>query len=117
MSDKPTLFELKEKAKWSHDPEEKKSAIKELSTHGLNAVPSLEEILNITAYEDVRKVCAETIKLILANSKEGSESAAVSDSNPATTTDLMPTKSQKKEEKQEQESVAVTEPSLADLPP
>jgi hypothetical protein len=32
--DRTTLFELKEKAKWSSDPEEKKAAIKELSTHG-----------------------------------------------------------------------------------
>jgi hypothetical protein len=64
MSRKTTLFELKEKAKWSGDPEEKKNAIKALSTLGLKAVPSLEEILNITAYEEISKACAEAIRVI-----------------------------------------------------
>jgi hypothetical protein len=117
MSDKVTLFELKEKAKWSHDFEEKESAIRELSTHGLNAVPSLEEILNITAYDDIKKACTEAIRVILANSKGDDRIASGSDSNPVLTADNKPTRSQKKEEKQEQEGVAATETRLADLPP
>lgn len=60
--DKMTLFELKEKAKWSSDPEEKKAAIKELSTRGENAISELQEIMSITAYEDIKNACAEVIK-------------------------------------------------------
>ena len=61
--DRITLFfELKEKAKWSSDPEEKKAAIKELSTHGENAISELQEIMSITAYEDIKSACAEAIK-------------------------------------------------------
>lgn len=92
MSDRTSLFELKEKAKWSRDPEEKRIAIKELSTFGQAAIPQLEEILNITAYEDIKTACAEAIKVILANSKEGSES------NPTAAADTVGAKSQKKEE-------------------
>jgi hypothetical protein len=53
---------LKEKAKWSSDPEEKKAAIKELSTHGENAISELQEIMSITAYEDIKSACVEAIK-------------------------------------------------------
>lgn len=61
--DRMTLFfELKEKAKWSSDPEEKKAAIKELSTHGENTISELQEIMSITAYEDIKSACVEAIK-------------------------------------------------------
>ena len=92
MSDRTTIFELKEKAKWSADPREKKAAIKELSTHGQAAIPQLEEILTITAYEEIRTDCAEAIKAILANSKQGGESAAVSEGNPPARGDTMSSK-------------------------
>ena len=63
MSDnKMTLFELKEKAKWSSDAEEKKAAIRELSRYGENAIFELQEIMNITAYEDIKNACAEAIE-------------------------------------------------------
>ena len=60
--DRMTLFDLKEKAKWCSDPEEKKAAIKELSTRGENAISELQEIMSITAYEDIKNACAEAIK-------------------------------------------------------
>src|SRR5215210_481975 len=63
-----TLFELKEKAKWSSDPEEKKAAIKKLSTLGENAISELQEIMNITASEDIKNACAEAIKSMHATS-------------------------------------------------
>ena len=64
--DRRTLFELKEKAKWSSDPEEKKAAIKELSTHGENAISELQEIMSITSDEDIRNACVEAIKSMRA---------------------------------------------------
>src|ERR671923_2880044 len=117
MSDRMTLFELKEKAKWSRDPEEKKIAIKELSTYGENAISELQEIMNITAYEDIKDACTEAIKSIQAHSKvEVSEISSNIKSN--STADIMD-KDQKKEEKikKEAEGVGETGVKLADLPP
>jgi hypothetical protein len=83
MSDhRTTLFELKEKAKWSSDPEEKKAAVKELSMHGENAISELQEIMNITAYEDIKNTCAEAIKSMRAGGKvETNETSSTNDSN------------------------------------
>ena len=64
MSYRKTSFELKQKAKWFRDPEEKKAAIKELSTYGENAISELQEIMSITAYEEIRNACAEAIKSV-----------------------------------------------------
>jgi len=64
LSDKKIFFELKERAKWSHDSVEKKNAISELSTHGDGALPALEEILSVTAYDEIRAACMEAIKAI-----------------------------------------------------
>ncbi len=61
--DRMTLFDLKEKAKWSTDPEEKKAAIEELSNQGEDAMSELQEIMRITAYEDIKNACAEALFL------------------------------------------------------
>ncbi len=99
MSDgKMTLFELKEKAKWSSDPKEKKAAIKELSTYGENAISELQEIMSVTAYEDIKNACTEAIKSMQARSKvETIETASTNDS--ISTADVITTaaKDQKKE--------------------
>ena len=84
MSDeRTTLFELKEKAKWSSDTEEKKAAIKELSTHGENAISELQEIASITAYEDIKNACAEAIKSMrqASNNVEVNKTSSTNDSN------------------------------------
>lgn len=65
-----TLFDLKEKAKWSADPEEKKAAIEELSNQGEDAMSELQEIMRITAYEDIKNACAEAIMSIQTRNKE-----------------------------------------------
>lgn len=115
MSDKSILFELKEKAKWSRDPEEKKAAIKELTTQGPNALPQLEEILNITAYEEIRKACAEAISSIRSSAENNAETPVTGDSS-AETSSATPTKLQKKGEKDGEETPE-GEIRLADLPP
>lgn len=116
--DRMTLFELKEKAKWSSDPEEKKAAIKELSTRGENALSELQEIMNITAYEDIRNACAEAIRSIRARNKgEVNETSSANDSSDSAA-DVGVTKDQKKEKiENEAESVRETEVRLADLSP
>lgn len=106
MSDRKTMFDLKQKAKWSSDSEERKTAIKELSAHGENAILELQEIMNITAYEDIKSACTEAIKSIqggreVVEVNENSTNDAHSAENTSTTT----TKDQKKEElKKEAES-------------
>ena len=62
MSEARVLWDLKEKAKWSYDTELCKMAIQELSRHGDKALPSLEEILEVSAYEVVKAECVEAIK-------------------------------------------------------
>jgi hypothetical protein len=96
-ADKMTLFELKEKAKWSSDPEEKKAAIKELSTHGENAISELQEIMSITAHEDIKNACAEAIKSMRVHGKvETNETPSINDTN-STANVTTTAKDQKKE--------------------
>ena len=70
-----TIHELKEVAKWSRDPQEMKTAINELSARGDMALPALEEILTVTASEDIKAACIEAIKAIKA--KKGKEEDTV----------------------------------------
>ena len=102
-----TLFELKETAKWSSDPEERKAAIKELSTHGENAIYELQEIANITAYEDIKNACAEAIKS-MQQARKGVEvnktsSSSTIDSSNSAADDVVVTKDQKKEKIENEE--------------
>jgi hypothetical protein len=89
-----SIFELKEQAKWSKDPVERKTAISELSTHGDRALAALGEIMTVTAYDEIKAACMDAIKAI-----EGKGSGAAA-------------RDQKKEEEQ---TGAGTR--LADLPP
>lgn len=58
------IFELKERAKWAKDPAEKKTAIRELSAQGDRAIPALDEIRSVTAYDEIKAACMEAIKAI-----------------------------------------------------
>jgi predicted class III extradiol MEMO1 family dioxygenase len=111
--DRMTVFELKEKAKWSSDPKEKKAAIKELSTRGENAISELQEIMSITAYGDIRNACAEAIKSmrqarskVEINETSSSSSTTTSYSSSNSAANVVVTKDQKKEkfEKKEEEA-------------
>jgi hypothetical protein len=119
VSDKTAIFELKEKAKWSHDPEERKTAIKELSIHGKNAIPSLQEISNVTAYEEIKMACLEAIQAVGAKEAESRGGSGVATSSATvTSTDTNHQKKAKENEKEKEEvSVAESEFRLADLPP
>ena len=122
-----TLFDLKEKAKWSTYPEEKKTAIEELSDHGEDAMSELQEIMRTTAYEDIKNACAEAIMSIQTRNKE-EEVVKINETSPPppthdsnSTTDLSTTaaKSQKKEGEKlenEAESTREKEVRLADMP-
>jgi hypothetical protein len=118
-SNRMTLFELKENAKWASDPEEKKTAIKELSNHGEDAISELQEIMSITAYDDIKNACAEAIISIQARSKvQITETSSEKDSNSSTDVNITKTKDQKKEEiADKEEATRETGVRLADLPP
>ncbi|MGH9991276.1 MAG: hypothetical protein ACREBU_00975 [Nitrososphaera sp.] len=94
-SEPKEIWKLKEIAKWDDDPGAKKSAISELSTRGESGLISLEEILAVTAHEEIRNACIDAIKAI----REKNEKA----------------NTQRKEEPDNAESNK--ELSLADLPP
>jgi len=78
LSDK-SLWELKEAAKWSSNPQEMKDAISKLSARGAEALPSLEEILSVTAYDDIKSACIDAIK---SAKREGKEQAKLADLPP-----------------------------------
>ncbi len=59
-----SIWELKETAKWARNAGDKKGAIKTLATRGEEALPSLEEILAVTAYDEIRTTCKEAIKSV-----------------------------------------------------
>ncbi len=94
MSEEKKIWQLKETAKWADDTEAKKTAINELSNRGATALSSLEEIMNVTMHEDIKKICIDAIKAI----REKKENAEV--------------------QKKDEEGVeAKKELRLADLPP
>jgi hypothetical protein len=64
------MWELKEAAKWSNNGQEKKEAIAKLSARGPEALSSLQEILDVTAYDDVKAACVEAIKSISGKDKQ-----------------------------------------------
>lgn len=96
MSEPRQIWQLKETAKWADDPEARKSAIGELTMQGAIAVPSLEEIMNVTTREDIKAACIDAIKAI----KEKNDK---------------PIQSQREEV--QEELTAKKEMNLADLPP
>lgn len=51
-------------AKWSRSQQEMKTAINELAARGEIALPVLEEILSVTAHEDIKAACIEAIKAV-----------------------------------------------------
>ena len=79
-SETKELWRIKHRAKWSRNLREKKEAIKELSFHGEKAIPYLEEIFNVTTYDEARTACAEAIKAIKGKAAGTSASATASES-------------------------------------
>jgi basic membrane lipoprotein Med (substrate-binding protein (PBP1-ABC) superfamily) len=80
MSSDSAIRQLKETAKWSDDPEKKKTAIKELTAHGENALTALQEIMNVTVYDEIKAACIDAIK---AAREKDSTTAGVSSSMSA----------------------------------
>ena len=63
-ADSERIRELKLAAKWGMDTAEKKKAISELLQFGNEGVSAIQEILAVTAYDDVKQACLDAIRSI-----------------------------------------------------
>lgn len=61
------IWELKEEAKWAPNVEKQMEAIRKLGAFGPEAVTPLEEILSISARNEVRLCCIDAMKSISQN--------------------------------------------------
>ncbi len=83
MSERKELWKLKQRAKWSHNMQERKAAITEMSSHGQEALPYLNEILSVTTYGEIKAACTEAIRAI--KRKEGASTLKQNDGMLAST--------------------------------
>ena len=104
MSSDSSIRQLKETAKWSDDPEKKKTAIKELTSHGESALTALQEIMNVTVYDEIKAACIDAIK---ATKQRDSTTAGVGSS-------MTPSNKKNQDQEKDEEKGRVR---LADLPP
>ncbi len=96
-SNSDTIKELKLTAKWSVDSNEKKKAILQLLRYGDEARPAIEEVLSITAYNDVKQACLNVISSLGRGQKDRSTNNNYKISKTKTTAKV---KKQKKKRKQ-----------------
>lgn len=69
-ADPERIRELKLAAKWSSDNYEKKQAVLQLLRFGEEALPAIQEVLAITAYDDVKQTCIEAISMLGRDQKK-----------------------------------------------
>jgi hypothetical protein len=56
-------WQLKESAKWSLEVDERRRAIRELARgYGRDAIQAIEEIKDVSAYDEIKRACIEAIK-------------------------------------------------------
>ena len=106
MSERQEIWDLKESAKWAGDEQKRREAVNELATYGESALPTLEEIMSVTAYDEIKTACIDAINSI--KNKESGTTAVKKTS--------IETKAKEEEvaATQKEEEVVTT---LADLPP
>jgi hypothetical protein len=63
------IRELKLTAKWAPDNYEKKQAILQLLECGDEALPAIQEVLAITAYDDLKQTCIDAISSLGSEQK------------------------------------------------
>lgn len=94
-TDSERVRELKMTAKWSPDGDEKKGAISELLRYGDQGVLAIQEVLSVTAYDDVKQACLEAIRSI-GRGQKSKDNAAIPKKRKAV---AKKNKSQKKKRK------------------
>jgi hypothetical protein len=66
------FWELKESAKWSLDVNERKQAIRQLAAaYGPEAIQSIAEIRDVSAYDEIKQACIEAIKAASVRDAKG----------------------------------------------
>jgi hypothetical protein len=105
LSGENELWELKETAKWSDNIKEKKMAINELSLYEEDAIQYLDEIRNITIYDEIKEACREAIETITEKKKKHIK------------TDQQPSQPPKEHKTATDIEFDPTATKLADLPP
>jgi hypothetical protein len=73
-SDSERIRQLKLAAKWSSDNDEKRQAISQLLEFGGRALPAIQEILAVTAYDEIRQACLEAISELGRKQKQARDS-------------------------------------------
>lgn len=64
ISDSERIRELRLTAKWGLDNEEKRRAIFGLLKYGNAGLASIREVLDVTAYNDIKQACIDAIKSV-----------------------------------------------------
>ena len=62
LADQDRLHQLKEDAKWASSVEGQMRAVRELGSIGREALPVLEEVLQVSVREEIKQCCVEVIK-------------------------------------------------------
>ena len=72
LVDQERLHHLKQDAKWGSSVENQINAVKELGTLGRAAIPSLEEVMQISVREEIKQCCEEAIRELGRSRSEAS---------------------------------------------
>ena len=62
LADQERLHELKEDAKWASSVDGQIRAVRKLGSLGREALPVLEDVLQVIVRDEIRKCCIETIE-------------------------------------------------------
>jgi len=62
LADQDRLHQLKEDAKWASSVEGQMRAVRELGSLGRDALPVLEEVLQVSVRDEIKQCCVEAIK-------------------------------------------------------
>jgi len=72
LVDQERLHYLKQDAKWGSSVENQIKAVRELGTLGEAALPSIEEVLQISVRDEIKQCCEEVIRELGRNSSQES---------------------------------------------
>ena len=63
--EKPTLWELKQAAKWARELEERRRAIEQMArTYQKEAIHALDEVRNTAVHDEIRRACLDAIRKV-----------------------------------------------------
>lgn len=82
LADQEELRQLKEDAKWASSIEGQIKAVGELGALGEVALPSLEEVLQVSVRDEIKQSCIEAIKKLGRDSKPETTKAEKKVSKP-----------------------------------